>query len=632
VELKRVPASAVLAVPLTMGAVVGCAVLGPLIEGLGVSSGSFLDFACGVAITAGVGHAAGRWLTRPEIRANVHQRGTVVEGSQPTGSTGEPMNGRLSAASLSAAHAHAHARAGGRDQIRDPDGTRVRDRERQAITLAGMPIAPLDETKHFKLIGTTGTGKSTAIRELLTGALRRGDRAIIADPDGGYLSRFADPARGDIVLNPFDPASSKWDLFGEIDNPYDVDQLARSLLPDPGGPDRSWIGYARTFFTSVTRQAHEAGVTNIRDLYDLLVVTEAKELRGLLAGTPAQPFLEEHNGRMFDSIRSVTSSAVASLDYIAQQTTDPLSIRQWVRDGYSKAESAPRTQPAAGSSEQEQQGQGRGGVLFIPYKAGQIAALRSTISAWMRLAIFETMSQPEGDQRLWFVVDELDALGQIDGLKDALARLRKFGGRCVLGFQSISQVSSTYGSGEAQTIVENCGNTLILRCSGSEHGGTANFASRLIGQREVLRTNRSRSHRPTDFLSSTTLSEHVAIEPAVMDSQIEQLPDLTGYLKFASQPHWRHVALRPDSGAASEATSGSANTKADGNVSWSTIRARARYFWREWQDKASGTEFSADERTGRSTARDPSVNERASRPAGRDSSSEAATQKDMDYE
>ena len=40
------------------------------------------------------------------------------------------------------------------------------------------------------------------------------------------------------------------------------------------------------------------------------------------------------------------------------------------------------------------------------------------------------MSQSQcADQRLWFVVDELDALGAIDGLKDALARLRKFGGR-----------------------------------------------------------------------------------------------------------------------------------------------------------------------------------------------------------
>ena len=51
------------------------------------------------------------------------------------------------------------------------------------------------------------TGKSTAIRELLTGALDRGDRAIIADPDGGYLRRFKDTSRGDIVLNPFENES-----------------------------------------------------------------------------------------------------------------------------------------------------------------------------------------------------------------------------------------------------------------------------------------------------------------------------------------------------------------------------------------------------------------------------------------
>jgi type II secretory pathway predicted ATPase ExeA len=43
----------------------------------------------------------------------------------------------------------------------------------------------MDETKHFKMVGTSGTGKSTAIRELPEGALARGDRAVIADPDGG---------------------------------------------------------------------------------------------------------------------------------------------------------------------------------------------------------------------------------------------------------------------------------------------------------------------------------------------------------------------------------------------------------------------------------------------------------------
>ena len=256
------------------------------------------------------------------------------------------------------------------------------------------------------------------------------------------------------------------------------------------------------------------------------MAADVEELRTLVSGTAAQPFLDEHNSRMFDSIRSVASSAVGALDYVARQKAQEFSIRQWV------AEEHP-------------------GVLFIPYKAGQIAALGSTISAWMRLAIFETMDRDAPDsghstdaaERLWFVVDELDALGQIDGLKDALARLRKFGGRCVLGFQSIAQVSSTYGHGDAHTIVENCGNTLILRCSASEGGGTARFASQLIGEREVLRTSVSRSRRLSELTGSISHSEHLHVEPAVLPSQIEQLPDLTGYLKLASDPTWERVRL-----------------------------------------------------------------------------------------
>ena len=227
-----------------------------------------------------------------------------------------------------------------------------------------------DEMKHFKFIGTTGTGKSTAIHQVLEAALRRGDRAVIADPDGGYSRRFYRPERGDVILNPFEPASARWDLFAEIHDAYDVEQLARSLINDHPGADRSWRGYARTFFSAVTAQAHAAGSRDVRDLYRLLVVAGTQELKTLVAGTPAQPFLEEHNGRMFDSIRSVTASAVGALDYVSRQTSAPLSVRQWVRSGAQT---------------------GAGGVLFLPYRAGQVAALRSTISAWMRLAIFEAM-------------------------------------------------------------------------------------------------------------------------------------------------------------------------------------------------------------------------------------------------
>ena len=71
---------------------------------------------------------------------------------------------------------------------------------------------------------------------------------------------------------------------------YDVEQLARSLIPDHEGTDRSWRGYARTFFTAVTRQAHEAGVTDVAELYRLLVVAEPRNCAPWCGARPPSPF------------------------------------------------------------------------------------------------------------------------------------------------------------------------------------------------------------------------------------------------------------------------------------------------------------------------------------------------------
>jgi len=107
--------------------------------------------------------------------------------------------------------------------------------------------------------------------------------------------------------------------------------------------------------------------------------------------------------------------------------------------------------------------------------------------------------------------------------------------------------SGTYGDAEAQTIVENCGNTLNLRCAASEGGGTAQFASRLIGEHEIVRQQIT-DNRIGGFFEtphrSVSRSEQHAIDSAVLASQVEQLPDLSGYLEFASLLTWRRVLFR----------------------------------------------------------------------------------------
>jgi hypothetical protein len=112
---------------------------------------------------------------------------------------------------------------------------------------------------------------------------------------------------------------------------------------------------------------------------------------------------------------------------------------------------------------------------------------------------------------------------------------------------SISQAQSSpfmTGATALQT------NLLILRCSGSEHGGTSQFASRLIGEREVVRRQVARAHDRGGWFGaatargSTTFSRQQTTETAVLAAEIEQLPDLSGFLKTAASPAWLRVTVR----------------------------------------------------------------------------------------
>src|SRR5581483_7845877 len=287
--------SPIIAVAILFGAGIVVAILGESLKG-GVVVNAAITLICFPL----AGYAGGRYLMRLPGGRDRHKRGAQLDD--------------------------------GLRQKRDTE--RLKRQSAGVLTLAGIAVTPEDETKHFKLIGTTGTGKSTAIRELIARALERGDRAMFVDPDGGYQSRFYGPHRGDVILNPFSPGSVKWDPFAEIANPYDVEQLAAALIPTgEEGPGREWRGYARTFVTAVTRHCYQSGNHDLGELWRLLTAAPNDDLRSIVANTPAQPFFEANNGRMFSSIRSVTASALGALEYIHAQCAAAFSVREWVRSG-----------------------------------------------------------------------------------------------------------------------------------------------------------------------------------------------------------------------------------------------------------------------------------------------------------
>ena len=91
------------------------------------------------------------------------------------------------------------------------------------------------------LMGDTGSGKSSAIRQLLRQVQQRGESAIVYDPAMDFVGEFYSPERGDLILNPLDARCPYWSLGDELERPETASSIAAAFLPDKE--------YEKGFFT-----------------------------------------------------------------------------------------------------------------------------------------------------------------------------------------------------------------------------------------------------------------------------------------------------------------------------------------------------------------------------------------------
>ena len=381
------------------------------------------------------------------------------------------------------------------------------------IAFAGTILKPEDETTHFVVIGASGSGKTTTLRPLIRTAIERGDPMVIADPDATFMKEFW--RRGDVMLNPFAKWSVKWDFFADIRTETDHERMAAALLPISGGAESErWTMRGRSLLTTLMRQYRSLDVGGSDDFAAFLRTATPDLMVELVEGTESAPLFADGNERLRGSVIDELAPATRLLSLVARTKGRPFSIRQWAKAGK--------------------------GRLWLPYKIGQLDALRAAIGCWLGVASTAVMSQPPSrERRVWFVADELDALGKVPSLEMGLTNGRRYGCCHVLGFQSISQLRGTYGEAVAATIEENVGTRLVLRCGGFGNDGTAEYASRLIGDRELV--YEETTHNDGGAIST---SMRRRIERAVLASEIASLPPLRGFLKTSSSPQWHEHGLR----------------------------------------------------------------------------------------
>jgi hypothetical protein len=378
-----------------------------------------------------------------------------------------------------------------------------RAKEKTFLLLGKIPLPIRIEPMHFLMVGGTGAGKTSGILQLLDEALPRGDRAVLADVGGELVARYYDP-KTDRLLNPRDKRAQQWSPFAEMEGPWDADPVAKSLVPDGDGSAREWHHYGQTLLAAILQRCWESDQATNAQLLHYATVATVDELRTLVSGLPAATLVAEGNERMLGSVRAILGTHINALAYLPDDAgRNAFSIRRWI-----KSKSA--------------------GRLFFPYQEDQRAALQFLVAAWLDIACRSVLSlNPDPTRRVWVVVDEVAALGRIQHLIDFATRTRKAGGALVVGLHSISQLRATYGRDNAQTLLSCLSTWLILRTNDAE---TAEYMSKQLGEQEIRRVNQSSGQSSQG--ESSSRAEQIARQPAILGSELQDLPDRHGYLKL----------------------------------------------------------------------------------------------------
>ena len=218
------------------------------------------------------------------------------------------------------------------------------------------------ETQHTIVSGTTGSGKTVLISDLVAQIRERGERCILYDKMGSYTRAFYDPAR-DVLMNPLDARAPRWSPFLEARTPRDFDTMAAALIPQQKDTvDPFWVTAARQLFSKGAGVLWKRGVTENRILVEHLLKTELTSLAEAMEGTVAQSIVDPENPKTALSVRAMLTAHLGALECLPD-TGAPFSIREWVEHNEET------------------------GFLFLTSRGDQHASLRGLISTWLEIAV-----------------------------------------------------------------------------------------------------------------------------------------------------------------------------------------------------------------------------------------------------
>ena len=356
------------------------------------------------------------------------------------------------------------------------------------------------ENKHFLIVGDTGSGKSSVIRQMLYQVGARGDSAIVYDPACEFVKQFYDERRSDVVLNPLDARMPYWNPSKELRRKAEAKALAVSLYQPEGVTNRFSVEAPQKIF---------AHLLTYLPTPDELVqwMSDPDEINRRVKGTEYWMLIDPKAPQQRTGILGALNMSADAFRLLPKQdeTTSVWTATKWAET--------------------------RRGWIFITSRPTMREALRPLISLWIDTLVLRLLNEPMPDQKpVWFVIDELASLQRLPQLHTAITENRKSQHPVILGFQGRSQMQARYGE-DAEAMLSQPATKIFLRTTEPR---AAKWVSEAIGEIEVerLRETHYDGSRPG---SNFALDRQT--EPLVLPSEVSGLDDLSGFLKYGN-----HVA------------------------------------------------------------------------------------------
>lgn len=354
------------------------------------------------------------------------------------------------------------------------------------------------ESSHILLMGDTGSGKSSAIRQILRQVKRRGESAIVYDPAMDFVGEFYSSARGDLILNPLDARCPYWGLGEEINREETATTIAAAFLPEKE--------YEKDYFTDGPRRVLAHLLKRKPQPRDILrwMADPDEWIVRMVKGTPMAALLDPGAPAQKAGVISSLNMVADSLELLPEWDEakgKTFATAEWYTE--------------------------RKRWVFLTSSPEYREKLLPLHSVWLDLFILRMMGycQDHAARPVWFVLDELASLNKLPQFHTAVTENRKYGNPVVLGFQGRSQLEKRYGQ-DAEAMLSQPATKVFFKTSEPR---AAKWISEAIGEIEVERLKESRSMGL--LTSKKSYAMEIATKPLIMASEISGLEPLRGFIK-----------------------------------------------------------------------------------------------------